>query len=415
MNMPIQVKSYRNFQFIFVILIVLISIQFWSFHGIPSLVYQGIEIGILSCLVLIILHNHNLKYKELIFRNNILLFIFIPILSCFGALIFHDQSLELSLLALRTNFFWILYFVLHVFNISTKHLVRLMTVVGLIWILITIVQQFTYPFYLFYTRNEEEYSILRSGVYRFMINGHHYGLFIVIYYFYGYLTNKKLYNLLLVIIGLVGFYYFGTRQFAVAAVACLAIAVLMQRGSTRIYALGIVLLLTVVVVFLRETLFANYIEMTASQVDSDDDIRWLAAKFYLTEYWTHWSAFIIGNGIPHSLSKYGEEMNNIKQNWGYFRSDVGLIGAWNTFGIFYIINIIWVNIKGLKRKYYVEKTKSLRLVFYYCTLLLLISQYYDQGSAIPFFCIIFYLIEKERFQVLRKQNTGSSLITYKKL
>jgi hypothetical protein len=73
---------------------------------------------------------------------------------------------------------------------------------------------------------------------------------------------------------------------------------------------------------------------------------------------------------------------------------VGIIGAYNEFGILYVLNMLWVNIKGLKNKFFTYDTKYLKLLFFYSIILLITSQYYSKSTGIPFYCLVFYLIEK---------------------
>jgi hypothetical protein len=385
-----------NLRFAFILIVTLLSIRLWSFHGIPDSIYDGLEFLVLVCVLFTFLTNfRKLEYRNIQFKTNVYLLILLPLLSAFGALIFHDQGLHHSLLILRTNFFWLLYFVLHIFNIPVKDIIKMMLIVGFIWVVLTIVQQFTYPLYLFFTRSEEEgKSILRAGVYRFMLYRHHYGLFLVLFFYSRYLKTKAAKHLVLVLVGLIGFYYFGTRQFAVAAIACLVIASVMQRGSAKFYSILLVTVLLGALYYFQDILFSGYIEMTSSQLESEDEIRMLAASFYLFEYWPHWFATIIGNGMNHSFSTYGMEISKIEESMRFFRSDIGLIGAFSKFGILYVINLLWINFKGLKGKYYTAETGYLRLFFLNTIMLLFISEYFSHPSAIPFFCFILYLVDK---------------------
>ena len=134
--------------------------------------------------------------------------------------------------------------------------------------------------------------------------------------------------------------------------------------------------------------------MTSDQVGDTDDVRILASYFYLNQYWPpNFLARILGNGMSHSASDFGKQIQNIQDTFGFHSVDVGLIGAYNTFGLVYVINIIHLNIKGLLSKYYSIPTKWIRFVFVNSLALLFISEYYWIYSAIPFFCITFYLVD----------------------
>jgi hypothetical protein len=386
----------EHLKFGFIIFTVLVSINFWSFSLITDEMTKLLEAFVLMCLLLIVLYYNFILRRRQIFKNNVFFFMLIPLLSAYGALIFHDQSLKLSLIISRVNLFWLFYFVLLIFDIPSERIIKMMILVGLAWASLTIIQQVTYPIYYFYSREDSDsYSIYRGGVYRYMIYGQQYGAFFIFYFFYQYLTKKNSNYLFYVLFGLVGFYCYGTRQFALAALACLFIAIFLVKGKAQLSAVMIILIAAPVLLLLKDALFAQYIEMTNEQLKYGDDVRQLAAVFFLNEYWPeHWAAKITGNGTPHIYSKYGHEMEIIRLYNHFYRSDVGIIGAYNEFGILYVLNILWVNLKGLKNKFFTNDSKFLKLLFFYSLILLVTSQYYNKSIGIPFYCLVFYLIEK---------------------
>ena len=67
----------------------------------------------------------------MLFKNNVAFFIIIPIISTIPAFIFHQQSFEYSFLAIRTIIYWLLYFLLHYYNINEKKIIRLIVFVGI--------------------------------------------------------------------------------------------------------------------------------------------------------------------------------------------------------------------------------------------------------------------------------------------
>jgi hypothetical protein len=316
--------------------------------------------------------------------------------------------MNLTLGLLRTNFIWLLYFVLHIFNISKQQIIKLMIFVGAVWIFLTVVQQFTYPTYYFYSRDDEYKSIYRAGVYRYMLSGRQYGLFFLLFFFYKYLTTERLLYLLFVFAGLAGFYYYGTRQFAVAAIVCMGIAVLYLRGSAKwkniLFGVACILL----ILPFSNDLFGSYIEMTNNQLEyEDENIRMLAANFYLNDYWPGWGAKILGNGMGHHESDYGQEMLFITKVLHLYRSDVGIIGAFNQNGIFYVLNILAFNIKGIWMKFSNPNDKYLKLFFYSSVVTILLNQSYTSAGAMPFHCMILYLIDLSIKEQKEKNNISA--------
>jgi hypothetical protein len=300
------------------------------------------------------------------------------------------------LFIIRFNLYWLLYFVLHILNIPKKQVINLMLFIGGVWIFITIAQQFTYPHAYFYTRGEsDEKTVLRAGVYRFMPHKLQYGLFVILYCFHQYLTQMKLRNLIFVLCGLAGMYYHGARQYIAASILCLGLAVLFARGKAKLNAITMAFGGIIALFFFKDALFGDYIKMTSGQVEnSEDDLRMLSANFYLNEYWPSWVTKIIGNGPDIKGGAYGDEIDAIRKYLHFYRSDVGIIGSYNVWGIFYVINVLGTILRGLKSKYYDPNNRYLRLFFFNTLMLLIINETFDSPATIPFYCFIFYLIDK---------------------
>lgn len=392
----------------FITLVTLVSIRLWSFQPLGEKIFKVLDAAILGFVVLIILFlNRRIRWQRLHFRYNVFLFLLVPLLSAFGAYIYHSQSLPLSFFIIRANFIWLFYLVLHILNVPKKQVINLMLIVGCVWIFLTLVQQFTYPYYYFYTRSgtSGDQSFHRAGVYRYFLLRHQYAVFAIFYFFQQYLNTQKLKNLVYVFIGLLGLYYFGTRQVLAAGLICLAIAIWFAKGKTKLNLIAMAMCAAAALFFLWTALFGQYVEMTTSQIEnSTSDLRTLAGNFFLTEYWPSWVCKIIGNGRPSEDSSYGQEINAIKEVFHFFRSDVGIIGGYNEFGIFYVINVLWMNFKGLSARFYDRNSMYLKLFFYNALMLLIISEFYSDPTSIPFYCFLFYLVDKTYEEKLDVQN-----------
>lgn len=394
----------KKIQFAIVTASVLISINLWSFRSVSGDLYKALEAAVLAVLLFVVLINsYVFVRKDQLFKTTALLFLGLPFLSAIGAYVYHDQPFSLSLLLLRTNLLWLFYFVLHIFKVEKKQIIKLMLFVGCVWIFLTVVQQFTYPTAFFYTRADDEEggsSILRAGVYRFMLAGQQYGLFVLLYFFYKYLIatdQKKLRSIFFVVAGLAGFYYFGTRQFALSAVLCMGVAVMLLKPMSRVKYIVLAIPVLICLWVFRDVLFGKYIEMTNEQMQYgyEQNIRALCANFYLNDYWPpQWTAKLLGNGLPHELAEYGKEMNLILEYFHFHRSDVGVIGTYSKYGILYILNIAWVFAKVVMMKDIPHKDKYLKLFFFNAAFLIITHESFSSEKVIPFYCLIMYLIDK---------------------
>lgn len=354
-------------------------------------IFNIIDVFVTSILSLIVIVFYKkINEETLIFKTNVFLFMLIPLISSLAAHWFHHQPLTFSILAVfKEDFYWLLYFVLHIFKIRPSQVIKLMIFVGLVWAGLTIGQQFTYPYYFFYRREDD----FRAGVIRFMLDRHHYGIFLVLYYYNRFLNTQKIKHLLWVFIGLVAFYYFGARQYGVGVFICLFLSMFIVKGRGRNYAITFSLLFVIAFFVLKNTLFAEYVSMTSEQLNDHDDIRRLSANFFLFDYWPNWLTRIIGNGREGWGSSYTAEIVSLMQDMGFYRTDVGIIGTYNLFGVFYVINNLWTHIKGLKIRN-LRNNSYLILFFVHSFMLLLLTDFFADVTAIPFYCFIFYLIDK---------------------
>lgn len=386
----------KDISFAFISIVLLMSINLWSFAGIPGNLYNAADVVLLGCLLLIVATRSGVFTRRgLHFKPFALLLILAPLPSMFGAALYHNQTLSQSLYTNRSSLFWLTYFALHILNIDRQRLTKLLLFTGFTWAALTIVQQFTYPRYYFFTRNDEAKSIYRAGVYRYMISGQVIGLFFLLHNYYRYLITNKLIHALFTVFGMAGFYYFGTRQNALAAAACLVLTALLLKGTAKWKNLLLVGALAAMAIGLKELLFSEYIQMTANQVQFDDDIRMLSAKFYLFDYWpqSDW-AKLLGNGKPYHDNAYGREMTLINTGMRFFRSDVGIIGSYNQYGLLYVVLVVLFLAKGIFTRIRVQDDKYLKLFFYYSAILLLLSEGFMSGEAAVFFSIIMYMMDQ---------------------
>lgn len=395
-----RITNKRVYNFIFFAILV-VSIRLWSFIYIPDRVFDFFEFAIVFITIILLINKwEKLKRKKLLFSNNVKYFMIIPLISSLGAYLYHKQEFYLSLIELRIILFWLLYFLLHAYNINENQIVKLTIKIGLIWSLINIFQQFTFPFYLFKTDvakifQNSKTEVWTYGVVRYRILGQQFGMFLIFFSFYYFLKTKKILLFLYVIIGLFAFYFYGARQFLFCIILCLVLCSFLISGRFFNF-LFIFLFIVGFVLFSNiDLIVGNIIKKTTEQLSSEDYIRYSSADFFLNEFWPKNNFFsrFIGNGQSQNLSIYGKEMNRINENFKFFSSDVGIIGGYNKFGVFYVVNVVFTNFKGLSNTFKLQHNKYLLLFFVFAFMTLILSEYYSNPAVIPFYCIIFYLVD----------------------
>lgn len=385
-------RASENLKLGFVASIVLIGINLWSFQVIGEVFFKALELLAGLTMLVIVASNTSILFKRGVkFKVEVLLFLLLPLLSLIGAYAFHDQPVHLSLLFYRINLFWLFYFVLHIFNISSEKIIKLMIFIGCGWALLTVIQQFTYPIIFFYTRSED----IRGNVVRIMPSGQHFGVFVLLYFFYSFLVSKKETALPFIALGLAGVYFYGSRQTLGMAIVSMLVGVLLLKGLAKWkYLISAVFAALFVVVVMQPSMISEYMELTNRQVSDEDYIRFQAIDFYLNQYWPHWWAKLLGNGQAHEQAAYGVEMYYITKVLGFHRSDIGIIGVYNAYGVFYILNIIFVCVRAFFMKMPLAKDKYLKLPIFYTAILLPLSVSFSTGSGMCFYALLFFLIDK---------------------
>ena len=388
----IRFKASDNVKLVIVAAVMLTSLSLWSCKLISEGTFRMLEAVISLILIVVVLFNSGVFVRKgLHFKVGVLLFLFLPITSVIGAYLFHHQPIAKTLLLERVNIFWLFYFLLHVFNLPIEKLKKVVFFIGGVWAFLTIVQQVTYPNAYFYSRGED----IRAGVIRLMVSGLLFGVFLLFYQFNDYLLTKDRKYLPYVFFIVIALYFHGTRQSLGAALLCMLIAVMKSKGASKWSYLFLVFVVgAILVVVVQPTFITNYVEMTSTQMSDEDYIRFQSAKFFFNDYWPHWAAKLIGNGKPHLDTDYGLEMEYLARGLGLFRQDIGIIGAYNTFGLFYIINTVFVTVKGLFLKIQAEKDKALKYLLLFPAILLPLSFPFSSDAGMTYFSLLFYLMDK---------------------
>ncbi|WP_460939617.1 hypothetical protein [Spirosoma humi] len=300
----------------------------------------------------------------------------------------------LSMLIQRALLGWLFYFILHYYKIQAEKLNKIILIVGVIWIILTFLQQYTFPNYWFFTRGEDVEKLeTRFGLYRYAIAGEYYVILAFYTAFVKYFSTKSIKSLFLLITFLFGIYLTVTRQIIVSSVFCMfiyPIFISKVRVKTRILILSVISLFVFLVYLNRDYLFGSMIMATNEQLD--DNVRYAAYQFFLFEHWDHWITYIFGNGIAHIDSSYGKYIFGKIENQGIIQGDIGIIGILSQYGIFYIFittALIMNSIKPIFRKI----PSDLKLFFINLLMIIPLIFFFRNFSGYIFGSIILYLCD----------------------
>lgn len=348
---------------IFFILNVLFSTRFFSIVLIDKRTIQFIEIVVLGLLFCLCLFS-NKKYTGLL-KNNFNYLLIFTLTASVPAYIYHDQAFYLSFYASRVVIYLYIYKFLHVYNFKSNYVLKVLFYVGLIWTVIMIIQSFTFPQIMFRNKAleiEEYIKRARGNIIRIGVSDVRFAVLLLLGYANVYFIKKNFltYKLIFLAFSIYGIFLTGTRQLIFSILLLLIILYLTiekNKIKKKYYKAALLLIVLVFVFIMFPASSTSFEVLTNKTIEdlNDSNIRLLSGMFYFFEYWPENNpilAYFFGNGFAHGQSDYGKEIMNY--HWevlGFYREDIGLIGAFNKFGLFYFLTYISIIYKFLKVNY----------------------------------------------------------------
>lgn len=152
--------------------------------------------------------------------------------------------------------------------------------------------------------------------------------------------------------------------------------------------------------------------------DGGQNIRVQGSLYFLTEFSPNTVSQIFGNGFPNLNSRYGQYVSMLEDNYGYYLTDVGVVGMYAMFGILPLLAYLMIFARGLTMRVPAE-FQYLKYYLFYIMATCLTSDSIFSISFMMTNIFVFYalqvLFERERAVkhtypiVLQHQRAGSLL------
>lgn len=249
---------------------------------------------------------------------------------------------------------FLFYFVLFAYKVKEKDAIKLVLILSLIIWLIQVYQQANPYSALFGTYTDEQMSKwntnetagMRNGLYRFMIPGYCFTVMAVLYSWIEFLDKRNIKSFILFGVFISSIYLTLTRQLLAAVIIGVAISPILL-GRSQPLKKTIYLLITGTILFViyrySDVLFGDLINLTEEQ-SGTDYIRFLSFDYYFNQTTKDLASLLLGSG-SYSIA----EQNGI--NFGFYPSDVGFMGEWHYYGLFWIILYIVIIYNTLLRNF----------------------------------------------------------------
>ncbi len=379
-----------------IVAILLCSIDLYSLTILPEGMRRIVGlagIGLIVAYLLLLLVYDETPWQKQRFALPIGLFFLAMVISMFGAYSFHGQDFVKTLWAQRQLYYFLFYFLLLKSKPDYDFLTRTIFFLGTIYIIIYIVQTLIFPVTIlsctmFFDRGTLRIFMPGTGLMQM-------GYFLALYRFFD--AYKKRY--LIYIIGtLIVLILVGSRQ-SMAAIALITIMFLVFNRVVKLKAVIIPMMVLAVIplFFLFQDVFTSMLEVSSRQgTDIEGNIRVRAASFFLSDFYTNSVAYFTGHGVDNSNTIYGMRMLRYIHQYGFYLSDIGIIGDYIKFGPLFMIGIVVLLLKLFRSKL---KGEAVAIKYFFGGVVLMLftgSSPFSLASGIGVMTFLLYMIDIKR-------------------
>lgn len=376
---------------LFGILILLTSVDFFNVESDLDPYKPYLEIAVLSILFFSIIIKKNkcntgITNRELI-KIKIALYaiLFSVLLSSISAYENYGQSYLVTFLAQRGMYFYGFFFFLIAFNVNEKTLIRLLLIMAILFSTIYIIAFFSPS--ITNSKMIEERGTLRISLpgILLIIVGAFYSLDMVI-------ERKNYYYIILLALFVANILLTGTRIIIGSFSILILLFIFRSIRAKKIFSL-----FTVIALFISTVVtFSDILEYVFVLVDAtfrgdegNYQIRLTAISLYFSEFFRNDLSYFIGNGFASEHSSYGQRILYLKNNYGVYQSDIGIVGDYVKYGLIYIICVLFVLYKSIVNSSY--KNGYLFYSFLFILLSSTTISTFSIKSHIPVLCSLLYL------------------------
>ncbi len=385
-----------------IIIIILCSLLLYNFKFLGSYakLLELLGIGLMFATSIF----HTVYDNSFRFRHNFSLFILIILLSLpfsmYIASLFHHQSIGISLYAQRSIYYYFLYFVLHQLKIRPRDFEKIFFILAFAYVSLYLLQYILYPRILFDAR-----IIKERGTIRILLSGMPY---LVIGYFYALQKSfeiPKLKYILLLMASLIIIILIGSRSLLFTVIITTMLnMILNKRIKSRlvIYTMGILGIILIFYTF--QNIFQELIN-TALYKDpiSSENIRFRAARYFISRFFPNTLAYIFGNGASGARSEYSHTLWMASSRYFYYLGDIGIVGVYVKYGIIFILGVFGILYKVLTSKIQ-SKYNYIKYFYIFTAIAMIVGGGFDDSDFIVLICITLYIIDVSKFNLNKDEN-----------
>ena len=385
----------RMLKKIYISLIVLCGLRLYELMILQDYTKISHLMGIGIIFILIIVYGVYDSSQK--FKPNFTIFIIIILISLPASMYIantvYDQSIQLSLVGERDMFYYFAYFAVHAIKAKPKDIERIFLYFGFIFIIFYFIQMIVYPHELF------NVSIFKDrGTLRVFLPGITYMVVGFFYTLQNFLEKNQVKYLVFNFLSLSIMILIGSRSLLLVVLLVTIINLLI---SKRIKSKILIYILSafgaVILLIMFKNIFVQMLEVTQhTRKTGLENIRIRAIGFYFTTMFPNGLSYIFGNGVASGESELASRMFLYSSKYGYYISDIGIIGNYINYGAFFVIGVIGMLWKIFKTK--IEPSfNHLKYFFLVVLLTLPTGGGFSASELIVVVCLSLYILDVSTF------------------
>lgn len=341
-------------KYIILLIIYLCTLKFFQIRTLANFtIYACLYSTLLYLIIVYVINKRNIQVKlhsefSAKYQNIFLIYCFIP---CIASVLFWNARISDLFFVVLPNLSLLIYYYLHINNYSEKEIINVLSLLAFSRIIITIIQQYTYPNIWFGAplyNNDELIFDIRSGIIRYYLSlAFWFNVLLSFYYFNHLITKFSKKNMCFFLITIIGIYIDQSRTIMVLCVF-IYLYIYMRKFRDMSKNSNITIIALAVIFIIYFNFFFNDLSEQTQEDLNEDYVRLLSYKTFLFDFWANPFAVIIGNGypVPGVYTKTLEQFADLT----VFREDVGIVGTLNQYGIGLCIAILLYLCKIIKKR-----------------------------------------------------------------
>jgi hypothetical protein len=382
----------RRVNIIILSFIILCSTSFYKLKLLGGPVQKVAELmgaGVILLMIILYLVYSDQKSIRQHYVTPIILIFLSMLTSMVMAYVIHEQKFMLTLFAQRALYYYLLYFLLHQLRFHPGDLQKIIIFFGLVYVGLYLIQVVLYPNVIF-----DAYVRQDRGTIRIYLPGSGFmaaTFYIVLQRFLR--SNKFIYLIISLLILSIYVMTGGRQSLAIVIFVTILFILIDTRVRSRILLIFLGMIAAMAIFFMFQQIFLELFTTSKEHMAMGDEyIRIRAARYYLTDFFKTPVAYITGNGMYYPHSQYGRLifLNSLVHN--YHLGDIGLIGNYAMYGIFFVLGVFIICIRSMRMKISSEHT-YIKYMFLGVILSLFTSGGFGDPAFISFIIIILFLID----------------------